>query len=292
MDTIIWLINNHQVYVGDFYQGELKTIPFEKADSWEVYGADDLEKLVDYMNYPLHYNHFKKSQLVILFDEIKNYEMLKKIKRCFRYCEAVAIKRIEPLLIQTLIKLEISTQQIIEFAGKKYEYVKEDKNFLLNLCLEEEQEEEAVLKLNPRDIYQAVLELIKQGKLAMQSVEEAFKYDLILSPTTLYTSHGQKEKCYLQVEDIILKDTIVTNGSILQAGEPIFKYHHQVQKMFGRIKTEERSKRVVREGKIYLIKALDENEGVWVSKDEVIGILGEKESTYEEIMKWYEEHIL
>ena len=37
MDTIIWLISNHQIYVGDFYKGELKAIPFEKADTWEVY---------------------------------------------------------------------------------------------------------------------------------------------------------------------------------------------------------------------------------------------------------------
>ena len=81
MDTIIWLISNHQIYVGDLYKGELKAIPFEKADTWEVYGADDIEKLVDYMNYPLHYNQFKNSKLVILFDEVKVYEMLRKIER-------------------------------------------------------------------------------------------------------------------------------------------------------------------------------------------------------------------
>ena len=50
MDTIIWLISNHQIYVGDFYKGELKAIPFEKSDTWEVYGADDREKEVDDMN--------------------------------------------------------------------------------------------------------------------------------------------------------------------------------------------------------------------------------------------------
>lgn len=289
MDTIIWLINNHQVYVGDFYKGELKPIPFEKADSWEVYGADDLEKLVDYMNYPLHYNQFKKSNFVILFDEIKYYEMLKKIKKCFRYCKAIAIRRLNPFLIQALIKLQVPTQQVIEFGGKRYEYrYEENKGILLEACLEEEEENENDVKVNPIDLYKIILDLIKQEEFKLQSVEEAFKYDLILSPTTLYTNNGQKEKCYLQVEDVLLKETLVANESILQKGEAIFKYKHQVQKMFGRVKIEERCKNASRTGKIYFIKELDDNHLVWALKDEVIGILGEEESTYETIIQWYE----
>jgi hypothetical protein len=294
MDTIIWLISNHQIYVGDFYKGELKAIPFEKADTWEVYGADDIEKLVDYMNYPLHYNQFKNSKLVILFDEVKVYEMLRKIERCFKNCEAIVIKRIEPFLLQTLLKEGIRAEQRIEFAGRSYELAEEGEGSLLRPCLEEEEDGETVENpsLNPMALYEYILQLIEEGQIKMQSVEEVFKYDLILSPTTLYIKGGQKEKRYLQVEDIVMRDTIVAEGTILSKGEELFKYKHHVQKMFRRIKTEEIAKQVTKAGKIHFVKAFDENQLIWVLKDEVIGIIGEAASTHEEVMEWYQKNMV
>ena len=62
--------------------------------------------------------------------------------------------------------------------------------------------------------------------------------------------------------------------------------------MFGRIKTEEIAKQVTKAGKIHFVKAFDENQLIWVLKDEVIGIIGEAASTHEEVMEWYQKNMV
>lgn len=295
MDTIIWLISNHQIYVGDFYKGELKQVPFEKTDSWEVYGPDDLEKLVDYMNYPLHYNQFKKSRLVILFDEVKVYEMLTKVQRCFKHCEGITLRRIEPLLTQVALKEGLARDEKIEFANKLYEFVeKNGENLVVQECLDEEEDGKTVENrvMVPMAVYEYVIELLKEENLTVETVETAFEYEIVLSPTTLLTKGGQKEKRYLQVEDVILASTLVEDGAEVDRGEALFKYSHNVQKMFGRMKTEEIAKQSTSKGKMYFVKPLDQNELTWVAKDEVIGIIGPDTSHKEEAFAWYKKNII
>lgn len=294
MDTIIWLISNHQVYVGDYYKNNIKKVTFEKADSWEVYGIDDLEKLIDYMNYPLHYNHFRKSQLIILFDEAKTYEMLSKVKDSFKESAGILIRRIEPFLLKIAEQEALKPAQKISFSDKVYELTqKEEGQLILEAYLEEVQEEEQVIQIDPVTLYAYLIEMQKEDgyKKKIQSVEEVFKNELILSPTTLFTKDGQKEKCYLQVEDVLMSETLVKDQSKVLKGDVLFKYKHSVQKLFGRIKIEEVAKCASREGQICFIKPLDKSRDIWAYKDEVLGVLGMLKDTKENLLRWYDEII-
>lgn len=286
MDTIIWLINNHQIYVGDFYKNNIKTVTFEKTDSWEVYGAEDLEVLIDYMNYPLHYNHFRKSQLIILFDEVKTYEMLTKVQKCFKESSGIMVKCIEPFLLEVALKEGAGLGQKISFAYKAYELVQKEEGIKLHV-LEEEPEE--VLEIKPLSLFEYIVELQKKGDLQKQikTVDETFKYELILSPATLFTKEGQREKRFLKVEDVLMPETLAADQTYMQAGETLFKYKHSVQKLFGRIKTEEISKKLSHEGLFCFIKPFNPGEAVWAYKDEVLGIAGPRGESKETLLKWY-----
>lgn len=290
MDTIIWLINNHQIYVGDFYKNNIKTVTFEKTDSWEVYGSEDLEELIDYMNYPLHYNHFRKSQLIILFDEVKTYEMLTKVQRCFKESSGIMVKCIEPFLLKVALKEGAGAGQKISFAHKTYELVQKEEEIRLHVLEEEPEEAEEVLEIKPLSFFEYVVEMQKEGDFQKQikNADEAFKYELILSPATLFTKEGQREKRFLQVEDVLMPETLAMDQTYMQAGDTLFKYKHRVQKLFGRVKTEEISKNLSQEGLFCFIKPFNPSEAVWVYKDEVLGITGPKGESKETLLKWYE----
>lgn len=295
MDTIIWLISNHQVYVGDYYKNNIKKVTFEKADSWEIYGIDDLEKLIDYMNYPLHYNHFRKSQLIVLFDDVKIYEMLSRVQESFKESNGIVIGRIEHFLLKVALEEGTKTSQKISFSDKVYELSqKEDGKFTLNAYLEDPEEEEKVLEIQPLALYEYLIKLQKEAdyEKKLQNIEEAFKNELVLSPTTLFTRDGQKEKRYLQVEDVLMQETLVPDQSEILKGDVLFKYKHSVQKLFGRIKTEEISKYATKEGKFCFVKPFDKDQVLWTCKDEVLGILGSKQDKKEDLLRWYNETIM
>lgn len=291
MDTIIWLMNNHHIYVGDFYKNNIKMVTFEKVDSWEFYGVDDIEELIDYMNYPLHYNRFRKSQLIILFDEVKTYEMLTKVQNNFKESTGMMVKRIEPFLLEVALKQGIEPGQKISFADRSYELVQMEEGIKLHILEEDPEEKEEVLEIKPLSIFEDIVERQKEKTFQkeIKDVNDIFKYELILSPTTLFIQHGQREKRFLQVEDVLMTNTLVKDETYMQKGDILFKYKHNVQKLFGRIKTEEASKKLSKEGVFYFIKPLNDKENVWAYRDEVLGIVGSRGQSKEALLKWYKE---
>ena len=291
MDTIIWLMNNHHIYVGDYYKNNIKMVTFEKVDSWEFYGADDVEELIDYMNYPLQYNRFRNNQIIILFDEVKTYEMLTKVQKNFKESAGIMVKRIESFLLEVALKQGMEPGQKISFADRAYELIQMEEGIKLHMLEEEPEEKEEVLEIKPLTIFEDVVERQKEETFQKQikDANDIFKYELVLSPTTLFIQDGQREKRFLQVEDVLMTNTLVKDETYMQKGDILFKYKHNVQKLFGRIKTEEVAKKLSKEGVFYFVKPFNVKENVWAYRDEVLGIVGPREESKEALLKWYRE---
>ncbi|MEG0319371.1 MAG: hypothetical protein RR627_05670 [Niameybacter sp.] len=257
MDTIIFLLYQHEVYVGDYYKDKMKEVKFEKADSWEVYNYEDLEELLEYMQYPLKYNQFKNNRLIFLFDDIRFYEWLTKAKRLLSQSEYIYAERIEPF---------------IEIENRMLE---------VKQAVEDKEEEEMVLPVKPVELYERLLAV--DWSLHAQ----AYRYELVLSPSTLYTIKEEGSKQFLQVQDIVDMNTLIKEETYVQKGDEILAYDHCVARWFGRIKVERLSKKVNGAGTFYW-HVLKEVGHIFAKKDEVIGVIDHERGTKEEMLAWCE----
>lgn len=238
MDTIIFLAYENEIYVGDYYKNKIKEVKFEKADSWEVYAYEDLEELIEYMEYPLQYNHFKDNRIIFLFDEIRVYEWAQKAQRLFKQSTSFYISPLAP------------------FKEK------------LNQALEEKK----ILS-----IYEKIL------AHPWEEEAEGLRYEVILSPATLYTMK-EKPKGFLDVQDVIQQDTLVQEGCLVEKGDELFCYTHYVQKLFGRMQVENVSKKAESNGRLYWYRQIE--DPVWARKDELIGVIDHQAGTKEEMLDW------
>lgn len=256
MDTIIFLYYKHEIYVGDYYKEKIKEVKFEKADSWEVYHYEDFEKLLEYMQYPLKYNNFKNNRLIFLFDDIRFYEWLMKAKRYVAQSEQIYAERIEPML---------------EVVQKEQGRIIKEGN--------EHEEEADKLPAAVADIYKYVLDM------DWSKYETTLRYELVLSPATLYKRKEEGKKQYLHVEDIVDLNSLIADETWVKKGDEVLEYDHYVKKLFGGTKIEHLSKRVNSEGCFYW-HLPQKDDGIFVNKDEVIGIIDYKKGTREEMLGW------
>lgn len=238
MDTIIFLVYENEVYVGDYYKGKLKEVKFDKADSWEVYAYEDLEKLLEYMQYPLKYNHFKNNRIIFLFDQIRVYEWMQKAESLLKQSDSLYISRVEPFIAD----------------------------------LENGLEEKQVIQ-----IYENILEY------NWEEVEEGLRYEVVLSPATLYTTKEEK-KGFLHVQDLVDKNSLIKDGTHVIKGDELLAYDHHVQKLFGRTKIERLTKKAEGTGTFYWYS--QEEERIWARKDALIGMIDRGQGTKEEMLAW------
>lgn len=258
MDTIIFLYYKHEVYVGDYYKNKIKEIKFEKADAWEVYHYEDFEELLEYMQYPLRYNHFKNNRLIFLFDDIRFYEWLTKAKRYVEQSELIYAERIEPFIEAVQIKQESKSRQNSE-----------------------DEEESNNLPIEVIDAYKHIL------SIDWSQYKPTLRYELVLSPVTLYTRKQEGKKQFLHVEDIVDVDSLIKDQTKVKKGDAILQYDHYVKRLFGRIKVERLKKKINSEGYFYWY--LPQKDGrIFVDKDRVIGIIDYKNGTREEMLEWCE----
>lgn len=238
MDTIIFLVYENEIYVGDYYKNKLKEVKFDKADTWEVYAYEDLEKLLEYMQYPLKYNHFKNNRIIFLFDQIRVYEWMQKAESLFKQSDSLYISRVEPFI-------------------KGFEEQLEDKKVI--------------------PIYEKVLEY------NWEEAEEGLRYEVVLSPATLYTTKEEK-KAFLHVQDLVDKNSLIKDGSHVEKGNEILAYDHHVQKLFGRTQVERLTKKVESTGCFYWYTK--EEDRIWARKDQLIGVVDRKQGSKEEMLAW------
>ena len=239
MDTIIFLIYENEIYVGDYYKEKIKEVKFDKADTWEAYAYEDLEELLEYMQYPLKYNHFKNNRLIFLFDDIRFYEWLQKAENLLKHRESLYINRIEPFIEG--LENDLKEKQVIQ-------------------------------------IYEKVLEH------NWNQEEEGLRYQVVLSPATLYTTKEEKNKAFLHVQDLVDKTSFIEDGRHVEKGDVVLEYAHHVQKLFGRTKVERLTKKVEGQGRFYWYTK--EEGRIWARKDELIGVVDRREGTKEEMLAW------
>ncbi len=111
MDTIIWIINQHNVYINDYYKGAWKTLNFHKKDFYEAYCHYDISELIDYMNYPLNYKNFQGSNLIIIYDMPIIYDYFYKVQERFTQANSLILKDcLKELVLWTAYNKKILTQ--------------------------------------------------------------------------------------------------------------------------------------------------------------------------------------
>ncbi|OON98756.1 MAG: hypothetical protein ATN35_00665 [Epulopiscium sp. Nele67-Bin004] len=291
MDTVVWIISNHNVFMNDYYKDKWKKVEFYKRDYWEVYCHYDMNELVDYLNYPLHYNNFKGSDLKIVYDMPIIYEYLYKVKERFNQVNTITLCALEPVLLWYLYNNDLLSDLPLTIGQetKFYEVVKQGKIITLKEIEEEEDmdyvnvpmsktsellvcEEDTLDKLDLAPFSKETKEQLRNILVpSTNDLETVFNQLPILCPATIRVSPKNAEK-FLDVNDVLVKDSLVPSGSFVNKGDTLFEYTHEVKKLFGKKDVQTISKVSDMTGIIKWHVDLNKND-IWAKKEEIIGTI-------------------
>ncbi|OOB80366.1 MAG: hypothetical protein BEN19_05300 [Epulopiscium sp. Nuni2H_MBin003] len=276
MDTLIFIISNHTAYINDFYKGEWKKVSFNKRDFYELYCHYDANELIDFLNYPLNYNKFKNTNIIILYDEPIIYQYMYKVKDRFKLANSVTISCLDSAILYYLCLNNLYKNQIILVENVFYKVEISDRFLTLN----EVEEEEEYLQIDAMEISKVLIEEknieLPLNDMDIENINHIFTFNnidtefnkcLILSPATITATETPVKK-FLEVNDSLIKDSLLRDGTAVKIGDVLFKYYHKV-KGFLKTTTTILEKRAEIEGIFFWDNRQDGN--VWANKDEVIG---------------------
>lgn len=278
-DTVVILINDYKLFVGDIYQGKIKPVVFRRQDYWEIFDYSDLKDFLEYMNYPLGYKNFKGSHLKIYFNQPLMYQYIYQIKEDLVQCESMEIGYLPDLILE-VFKNDKHEACMIECLDKKYHIeVKEEKHFI-----KEVEDEETTLKVTVEQICEYITNLEDRG----ESVENILSRYVLFNPVTLLKEYITEEKRkYLEVDNKLLK--CLNDGDHVNQGEIMLEYEQRVFKLFGRKDCKIISKYAPQSGTfISLLEELDSNK---IDKDKVIGVIAPENEEREATLNWFNQCI-
>lgn len=278
-DTVVILINDYKLFVGDIYQGKIKPVVFRKQDYWEIFDYSDLKDFLEYMNYPLGYKNFKGSHLKIYFNQPLMYQYIYQMKEDLGQCESMEIGYLPDLILE-VFKNDNHEACTIECLEKQYHIeVKEEKYFI-----KEVEDEEATLKVTVEQICEYIANLEDRG----ESVENTLSHYVLFNPVTLLKEYVTEEKRkYLEVDNKLLK--CLNDGDYVNLGEIMLEYEQRVFKLFGRKDCKIISKNAPQSGTfISLLEELGSNK---IDKDRVIGVIAPKNEEREATLSWFNQCI-
>ncbi|OOB79857.1 MAG: hypothetical protein ATN34_01005 [Epulopiscium sp. Nele67-Bin002] len=282
MDTIIWIVSQHNVYINDYYNGEWKSLSFNKKDFYEIYCHHDVNELIDYLNYPLHYNNFKGSQLKIIYDMPIIYEYLYKVQHRFNQAQGLTLGPLIPVLLWYAYNKEIPNGTIIGIEGAFYlledmtlieieeeedmEYTTISVKDCAKMLLEESEKlDEAPFNDETKEHLRTILSTNTNGTIGV------FDVCYVLSPATIRVQPQDASK-FLDVNDVLVHNSLVKDGTCVKKGDVLFEYTHEVTKWFGKKQLSTIPKISESDGIINFIPRAVIGD-VWANKEDVLATI-------------------
>ncbi|OON94459.1 MAG: hypothetical protein ATN31_03325 [Candidatus Epulonipiscioides saccharophilum] len=281
MDTIIFAISKHNAFVCDYYKGEFKNFAFSSSDFYELYCHHDLSDLIDYLNYPLNCKKFKDSNVIIMYDEPIIYEYFYKNKLRFELASQVTL-----LHLNSVIWAYIASRNktdVYSFEGTFFQ--------LTNNGLEEINEDDLdeCLKIIPISLIDLSKMLVDNNidtlllddqaardilRLQLNThINTEFKDCLVLSPATIRNIKKSAQN-FLEVNDILVPESLVKDQSYVQAGSALFSYIHEVTKLRGKKESSLITKKAYMDGTFsWHPDIIHTNNEVWAKKDAIVGVI-------------------
>lgn len=290
MDTVFIIINGQEVYVADYYKQQVKAVTFKDKDFWEVYDSFDFQELIEYMNYPLNYNKFKGSKVVVLYAEPRSYEMLFENKKHFAQAEAFETGILKECIMKYCEKQNHfghKESYYIVYEDTVYQVVQKnnDETYVVKCTVEmlNDIEESSFEKFNK----------VKTINLCEYFIEERITFSpfqerlIVLSPANLEQKYIPKRKqTFLETHFVMEKDSIKQNGYV-EKGEKIFSYTQYVSKLFGHKKKQIMDKKAATQGYLYWTYCSDnDHESIWAEKGEILGVITQNKENEDNIIKW------
>lgn len=287
MDTVFFIIKGHEVYVGDYYKGEVKQVKFKDKDYWEVFDQHDFREFIEHMNYPLNYKNFKGNPIKILYSEPQKYEMLFKLQEDFKEALSVDVGMLPSALLKWWQAQGIEGQDTyrIMYEQSCYSISQVGEGKYTIQLLEEVDEDLNIQEVTTLDLCQFLLE----EERLLTPLGERWA---VLSPVTLEEEIQvvDKEK-YLETHHKINKETMIGDGASVECGSIIFDYTKSVRKLFGGHATQILQKKSEQAGIFFDLrdkKTQQKEHRLWAQKDELIGVVGKEGDTVEDLKWWLE----
>lgn len=273
-DTVILLINDYKVFVGDFYQDKIKQVKFRTQDYWEVFDTSDLKEFLEYMIYPLGYKKFKDSHLRIYFNKPLTYNYVYEVKEELSLCESLAVDNLQELIIEaSKAHEEYQDGMVFECLEKRYR-IKPDQT------LEEVEGDKAELQVSLEYLCQYIIDQGIEG----QCVENALSHYIWFSPATFVEQIGVKEKYkYLEVENQCIE--MIEDGYSVHQDEVMITYEQSIYKLFGKKEVKRREQRAPQAGNFVSVTPL--NEMILIKKDQILGIIAPSWEEKKDAIKWF-----
>ncbi|MGL4736543.1 MAG: hypothetical protein ACRCW2_03705 [Cellulosilyticaceae bacterium] len=277
-DTVILLINDYKLFIGDFYQGKIKQVKFKKQDYWEVFDTSDLREFLEYMIYPLNYKKFKGSEVRIYFNRPLMYNYLYEVQGDFKLAEGMHVGGLEQLIIE-VVQAHQDYQEGVVFECLEKRYCLDQYGVLV-----EEEEEEAVIHLT----IEALCEYITMQESINKSLEEAFSHYIWFSPVTLKSELGVKGKYkYLEVENKYLQ--IIQESTLIEKDDVLLTYEQIIYKLFGKKEIVTRYQKAPQSGKFVQIG--DTIEERMIKKDQLLGVIAPVTEERSKTLEWLKDII-
>ncbi|WP_010167636.1 hypothetical protein [Candidatus Epulonipiscium viviparus] len=275
MDTFIFAISKHNAFVCDYYQGEFKTLTFNKSDFYELYCYHDMSELIDYLNYPLNCKKFKDSDVIILYDEPIIYEYLYKNRERFRLANQVTLMHLKSAIWAYIAKR--NKDAVYTFEGAFFQLTDHG---IVSVAEEEEMESIAIslTDLSKMLINDEMDTLLLDDEAARDilrlqlnnHIDTEFKNCLVLAPATIHVTKTG-EKTFLAVNDILVPESLIADGATVKVGEALFSYTHEVTKLLGKKQISVITKKAAVDGIFRWQDAAEDD--IWAKKDAIVGVI-------------------
>ncbi|ONI42332.1 hypothetical protein AN639_12680 [Candidatus Epulonipiscium fishelsonii] len=291
-DTLVIIISKNQTYITDYYKKSWRKVQFKDRDYWEIYSYYDINDLVEFLNYPLHYKQFKGINIKIIIDKPIIYEYLYKVQKIFSQAKSIVIIDIESWIIASAYLLN-KPIGYIEFegaffltqkVGDIYEISKvEEPNKIKHTSLKDKECNEIIFNqkysvdnLPFSQIHKDNIKLLLDNSSTLKTT---FSKYLVLSPATIRYGKQNTKNHYLKVDDILIIESLKENLSHIKREETLFSYTHEVTKLFRRKEKKVVDKKSEAEGVFHLTLDNDMNSSIWAKKEDVIGYICKERST-------------
>ncbi len=307
MDKVFFIIQAHEVFVGEYYKEQIRQVKFKDKDFYEVFDKHDWLEMIDCMNYPMNYQEFKDNEINILYHAPEKYEMIYDVRDAFVKASEVKLGSMIPYLKKCYyqqLKKEVIHKEVdyICYEQSYYKiqkYVEAmDREEIAEPPLAEMVDEWMTLKYIGL-LQEEEIETLK-GRICEVTTEEvcaclhedpSMIVDLemcypVLAPVTLYKEETTPIKqSFLETSYWIDESSLLKQGTQVTVGMPLFTYTKKVNKWFGKKELQKLEKKSPVEG-YYFRQPHETNDTKWANKNQLIGVINPSDKTEKEMREW------
>ncbi|MGL4362930.1 MAG: hypothetical protein ACRCSG_06685 [Cellulosilyticaceae bacterium] len=285
MDTVCFIMNDQEIYVGDYYKDEVKQVKFKEQDGWECNDVYDFKNLLEYLNYPLNYNDFKNNRVIILYRTSKDYDIISQVQKKWSQCDSVEITKLETIL-KALVEEKYNNAQeldklvqFVQYENKLYEMIECNGNKLLRrneTHMLENIQEDCIKTITTDEVTKFVL----SNKVYLKPMTNR---KLILAPVNIMPTCKNLKKyletCFTEAKWI--------DNQIVREGDVLFTYTQWTKTFLKGFKKQQKQILAPIDGQIFWMNTTSAED--IIEKNCVLGVIGSTDDTEEIIKKWIKE---